>query len=263
MSSEKPEPAKILQKARRERDPALAREAAEQFHLCGDAEGEAEAYAFLGEMRFCTGSYREAEDFYKKSLDIYQLLLSIKGVAWCLFWISRCLPFTKEENDGADEISCLELALKAAEKGKEKELQIECCIKLGSRLRDRENARAFSFYNQALELLKNAEDGWLVAVCHQGLGHLYARETDYLKARRHYLSAIESFEEARANHADEVDVRLAQCMESAGDLALCDGESDEAENRFEQALQILVSMGDSRRSQRLRDKLGRLRGEEH
>jgi predicted negative regulator of RcsB-dependent stress response len=260
MTPENSPASELLKKAGRDRDPALAEEAARQFSLSGDRCSEAACYTALAEMRFSAGSYLESAAFYKKSLAIFEALLSRKEEAQCLYFLSRCYAFVSVA--GEDESAYLEKALAAAQESENRELEVECCIKLGSCLRDRDQPGSRFFYLKAIQLLEKVEAGWLSAICHQGLGHLYARDSDYLKARKHYLAAVEHFENARSEQTGTVKARQAQCFESIGDLALREGDEEEAGRRWQQSLEILQD-GNQKRVQRLKEKLDELSCEDY
>lgn len=248
----------LLKKAQKNRDPALVELAARQFQLLGDRQGEAKCYATLGEMRFSAGSYLESASFYQQSLEIQRALGSKQGEAQCLYFLSRCVAFTGGETEGTDERSYLSAALALAEEIADQELQAQCCVRLAACLRGDEPDTSRSLYQKALQILDKVEKGWLSAICHQSLGHLYARGSDNLKARKHYLAAIEDFEHARLSQPTSVDLRQAQCLESLGDLASKDGDEEEAMEQYEQSLAKLQGC-ELAGTQRVREKLERLR----
>jgi tetratricopeptide (TPR) repeat protein len=244
-----------------QRDPALVKEAAEQFRKIDDAAGEAECYDTLGEMRFSAGSYEESANYYRQSMRIYQTIGQRANEAKSHFSLSRCLAFNKnQENplpDDDNETSHLKDALQIASEISERDLQVQCCIALGACYRNAHPDASRDYYQSALKLLEPMPKGWLSAQCHQSLAQFFAGSNDSIKARRHYLAAIEDYEEARNDQAESIPQRLAQCHESIGDLALREVDEDEAIERFKESLRLLEEI-QSRNAQRVREKLEQL-----
>ncbi len=248
---------RLLNKGQRDRDPSLLKQAAELFSQSVDPEGEADCYAGLGEMRFSANSFHESTEWYQKGLEIYSSLGKKKGEAECLFFLSKCCAFISKENKTRDETKYLKAALAAAEEADEQELQVECCISLGACLRVTEPEESRKHYHNALQISEQMEKGWLSGICHQSLAHLYAWQSEDIKARKHYLAAIENFELAREEQEKNTDLRQAQCLESLADLALREGDEDEAQERYQLALTKLESQGITG-TQRVREKLARI-----
>ena len=247
----------ILTKARRNRDPALVEVAVRQFQQLDDLAGVAECYKTLGEMRFKAGSYKESAAFYQQSLELYKECGSKKEEAHCFFSLSRCAAFLEKEPDSDTEMSHLTESLLLAEEIADQELQVQCYLRLAACLRDKEPGAAGNYYQKALHLLETMEKGWLSAICHQSLGHLYARKSENIKARKHYLASLEDLENARSEQQPGVDLRQAQCFESLGDLALREDDEEEAQAQYQQALAILEGSAPAG-ARRVKEKLEQL-----
>ncbi|MBX9720961.1 MAG: hypothetical protein K2X81_06185 [Candidatus Obscuribacterales bacterium] len=236
MAEETKAATELLKKAKRDRDPSLAQKASELSKEAADQHTEAECYTTLAEMRFSANSYTESTKWHSLALELYRSLSLKTQEAQCLFQLSRCAAFTSNPSKLNAEIEYLRASLAIAEEIANYELQVRCSVNLGACLRGPAPEEAREFYKKALAALEHMERGWLSGICQQSLGHLYARDSDELKARKYYLAAIEDFELARESEPINTDLRQAQCLESIGDIALKEGDEDEALDRYQSAL---------------------------
>jgi len=230
------------------------KESLELAESLGDKQGIARSLHQLGNLECLQGSYKEAEKYYKKSLELLESLGDKHGIASSLHQLGVLQEYQGNYKE-AEKYYKESLELK--ESLGDKHGIASSLHQLGVLQEYQGNYKeAEKYYKESLELEESLGDKQGIAQSLHQLGILQQYQGNYKEAEKYYKESLELKESLGDKHG------IAVSLHQLGMLQEYQGNYKEAEKYYKESLELAENLGDKHGIAASLYQLGRIHEEQ-